>query len=176
MRISNPFRYIFREAYQSNSCIFKMWFGQNYFLWKSKALHQSVNQFAVEIDRRLRLGCKPDDTVYPKIVTYIRRARVSLFEVEVVYESDNPAEILIQEHKLLLAAKKDEKCLNISFTPYIPKWIPESAEKEYTDWKTSLQRKKKEVKTKKKHATKNAKVVPARGSRGQNRSVQNRKR
>lgn len=172
-RIANPFRYYFRESYPSETCVFKIWFGQRYFIWKAKALHQSVNNISQEIDRRLRLGLKEGD-IYEKIVKYIRKARVSQFEVEMVFSSDNPVEILKYEHKVLKEAMKDDMCLNTLFVPGAPKWVPETAVEEYNKWKQELTTIKK---TKKKNATaSNAKTVSAgRGSRAKG-SIQNRKR
>lgn len=172
-RVSNPFRYLFREAYPSETCVFKIWFGQRYFIWKCKALHQAVNNISVEIDRRLRLGIKDGD-IYEKIVKYIRKARVSQFEVEMLLKSDDPVEILQYEHKVLKAAQKDEMCLNTLFVPGSPKWVPETAINEYNKWKQSLTQVKK---AKKKNATaKNTKTILAGRGGGTKGSVPSRRR
>jgi hypothetical protein len=126
-RIANPFRYSFKEPYMSVQCIYRCWFGRKYFIWKAKALHQSVNQLSIEIDRRLRLGCAKDDIHY-KIVGWIKKARVTLFEVEVLYQSENAADLLIYEQKQLNKCKRDDDCLNNRFLVHVPKWIPSEAE------------------------------------------------
>lgn len=172
-RVSNPFRYFFREAYPSETCVFKIWFGQRYFIWKCKALHQAVNNISVEIDRRLRLGLKDGD-IYEKIVKYIRKARVAQFEVEVVFKSDNPVDVLKYEHKALKSAQKDELCLNTIFIPGLPKWVPETAGAEYNKWKQDLTKVKKEKK--KNAAAKNTKTIPARGNGRAKGGVPNRGR
>lgn len=112
------------EAQPSCSCVMKLWFGKRYFIWKSKALHQSLTSISKEIDQRLRLGQKPDD-IYDGVIKYIRRANVNKFEAEVVFKSDNPQELLVQEYKLLQQGKKDENCLNVKYEPLLPKWIPD---------------------------------------------------
>ena len=171
MRISNPFRYYLREPYPSCSCVFKVWFGKKFFIWKAKALHQSVNNMSIEIDRRLRLGTKDGD-IYEKIVKYIRKARVSQFDVEMLLANDNPVELLEYEYKELKKAEKNEDCLNISFAPVCPKWIPETACTEFDQWRQNINKKKRE----KKNATKNTKAVPAGRSGGKKGSVPDAKR
>lgn len=190
-RISNPFRYMIRQApdggrYGSVSCVLRFWFGQKYFIWKSKALHQTVNTFAIEIDQRLRLGLKGPEDIYKNICGYINRARVIQFEVEPVIITDNPAELLKEEYLLLQAGKKDENCLNVQFDPYLPKWLPETAVKEFYQFRTELQKKAKEKKKKRiskvkpkkngKAKPKNTKVRSTRRSPGKKGSVRNRRR
>lgn len=155
MRNSNPFRYHFRQYHPSTTCIFKFWFGKKYFIWKAKALHQAVTQFATEIDRTIRLGKK--DTIYEGIVRYVIRARIVQMEVEWLQDIDNPAELLKEEHQMLKKAEKDPDCINTSFVPMVPKWIPETAVKEYDDWRQGLQKKKRD--TKKSAAVKRAATI-----------------
>lgn len=133
MRIANPFRYSFREPYKSEMSVYKCWFGKRYFLWYSKALHSSVNQMAIELDRRLRLGITEDDLYY-KVVRYIRSSRIGLFEVEVTKFVDSPLEMLKLQHKALQKAKNDVYCLNNRFDPHVPAWVPETDKAEYVKW------------------------------------------
>lgn len=123
--MANPFRYSMKngEKEKSITCICKLWFGKKYFIRKFKALHQGVDVIACDIDRRLRLGQKPED-IYDKVIKYIKRSRCTQFEVEVVFKSDKPQEILLNEYKLLLAGKDDDDCLNTSSEVEFPKWIP----------------------------------------------------
>lgn len=141
-RISNPFRYMYRERYPSVGTIYKAWFGKRYLIVKAKALHQSVNMIAKELDQRLRLGVKPND-MFEKCVLYIRRARIGQFEVESILQSDNPVDLLIEEYKLLKASQADENCLNITFFPGLPKWIPETAVAEFQAIVKQMEEKKK---------------------------------
>lgn len=126
------------EAHPSCSCVMKLWFGKRYFIWKSKALHQSLKSISKEIDQRLRIGQKPDD-IYDGVIKYIRRANVNKFEAEVVFKSDNPQELLVQEYKLLQVGKGDDSCLNVKFEPLMPKWIPDIDKKAFLSIKNGLQ-------------------------------------
>lgn len=125
-RIANPFRYSFDAPYKSTTCVFKLWFGTRYFIWKTKSLHAGINKIAIELDRKLRLGFEPDN-FYAPILRYIRSARIGLFRVEVLKETEDPAELLIFEFKALQAAKDDKKCLNKIFEPQVPQWVPVEA-------------------------------------------------
>lgn len=167
MRVSNPFRYQFRKPHPSTSCIFKMWFGKKYLIWKGKALHQSVNTVSVDLDRRLRLGCD-EESVYKHAVAYIRKARIALFEVEVVFASDEPVELLRREYELLKEGSQDPDCLNTSFDPLLPKWITADHIEKYDNWKKLLTQKKTKLK---KNATKNTKALSTRNSTPKKGSV-----
>lgn len=132
-RVSNPFRYMYRQRYPSIGTIYKAWFGKKYLIWKAKALQQSVDSMAKEIDQRLRLGLKVSDP-FEKVVQHILRGRVTIFEVEAIIQSDNPAELLITEYNLLKAGIEDPQCLNTVSFPSIPQWMPESARVEFQDY------------------------------------------
>jgi hypothetical protein len=110
--------------------VVKAHFGKKYFIWKGKALHQFVATMAKEIDRSLRLGTKEND-IFEKVVHHIKYARIVLMEVEAVCQSEDPAEILVCEHRLLAEAKSDPLCLNTAFAPHVPKWIPDVAVQGY---------------------------------------------
>lgn len=123
--MANPFRYSMKngEREKSVTCVCKLWFGKKYFIRKFKALHQGVDVIACDIDRRLRLGQKPED-IYDLVIKYIKRSRCSQFEVEVVFKSDKAQEVLLQEYKLLQTGKGDVDCLNTTHDVEFPKWIP----------------------------------------------------
>lgn len=141
MRQANPFRNSMKngEYHPSCTCVMKLWFGQKYyFIWKAKALHQSINSVATDIDQRLRHGQKPDD-IWDKVIKYVKRSRVTQFEVEVLFKSDNAQEILLREYKLLQEAKNDPNCLNSIYEPLLPKWITEIDKKAYMELRDGLQ-------------------------------------
>lgn len=124
--MSSPFRYSMKnhEHYPSCTCVCKLWFGKKYFIRKFKAMHSGVDVIARDIDRRLRLGQKPDD-IYDNVIKYIKRSRCTQFEVEMVFRSDKAQEILLNEYSLLQGSKLDPDCLNTVFDQVeIPKWIP----------------------------------------------------
>ena len=111
------------QKHPSKTCVCRLWFGKKYFIRKYKALNQGLDATAKDIDRRLRLGQKPDD-LYDLVLKYIKRSRCMLFEVEVVLMSDNVQEILLMEHKLLQDGKDSEDCLNVPGREIeFPKWI-----------------------------------------------------
>jgi hypothetical protein len=129
-RISNPFRYMFKQRYENTSSVFKCWFGKKFFIWKGKSLLQAVNVISIELDQRIRLGLKPNDP-FEKVVKHILKSRVTYFEVEAVVQTDNPAELLIAEYDLLKQNMANPDCLNVEWFPIIPKWIQESAKDEF---------------------------------------------
>lgn len=128
--MASKFRYTFREKLPSIPSVYIAHFGRKYFIWKGMALHSSVDTIAKEIDRSIRLGAK-EGSIYEKIVHHIKYARIVQMEIEVVLQSENPADLLVKEHELLQAAKTDELCLNLSFEPYLPKWLSETAVLDY---------------------------------------------
>lgn len=167
-RSARPFNYSMREKYPSISTIWKAWFGSKKFLIvKAKSLHQSVNMIAKEIDYKYRMGVKDDD-MHVKVIKHIKRYKIQAFEVEAIVQTDNPAELLIEEYKLLKAYAGTEACLNTNVMPHIPNWIPETAVKEFQAFVAQVFADKKKVAATKpkKHAkpksTKNNKVRSAR--------------
>jgi len=123
--MANPFRYSMKnnQKHPSKTCVCRLWFGKKYFIRKYKALTQGLNVTASDIDRRLRLGQKPDD-LYDLVIKYIKRSRCTQFEVEVVLMSDNVQEILLQEYKMLKEGANDPECLNVPGRDQeFPKWI-----------------------------------------------------
>lgn len=149
------------------SCIYKFWFGKKYYIGKSQKLHGTVDWVAAEVDRRLRLGVMPDHLLY-NIVNHVRRTRVISFSIEILFQCDNPEELLKEEFTILRKEKDCPECLNATFVPYIPKWISESAVVNYEKWKKSYKA------AASKSATKNAKAISARGSRKGERSIPDR--
>lgn len=125
IKIGN-FRYEFNEPYHSVQCVYKLLFGQKYFIWKAKALHQSVKHMAEDIQRKIANGVKDDDLLR-NIVLHCKRARVAVMGVEMIKETPTATEMLITEYDALQKAQKDEMCLNVLFEPYIPAWIPVDA-------------------------------------------------
>lgn len=133
------FRYTFKDKYASAACVYKMYFGKKYFIWKGKALKQSVDNCAKEIDRSLRLGCKDND-IFEWVVEWIKKARVQMMEVEVVLADNNPLELLKTEYTLLQAGEGDLLCLNLSFEPYLPSWISQADQAAFQKWTQAQKR------------------------------------
>lgn len=131
MSISSPFPYAFKDPYDSVTCVFKLWFGGKYFIFKGLKLHSAAENLSIQIHRELN---KPkEDSILFKVIAYIKRARVVTMTVEIVHETDDPVELLKVEYEQLQKAKKDPNCLNTRFTnnDYYPKWIPQTAIHEF---------------------------------------------
>lgn len=133
------FRYTFREKLPSSPSVIKAWFGKKYFIWKGKALHQFVEVMAKEIDRSLRLGVKKDEKgnvidIYAGVIHHIKYARVTMMEIEVVCQTEDPLELLKCEFGVLRTGDHDPMCLNVVREQSYPKWIPQSVLDEYLQW------------------------------------------
>src|SRR5437763_15857 len=138
---SNPFRYSMMEPYPSVTCVYKLYFGTHYFITKCLRLHQSLQNFSVQIDRDLRNGVK-DGSILTNVIKHIHRSRVIAMTCEVVLAPDDAFELLLKERELLKAGKDDEKCLNYYFDVTLPKWIPDSVVVRYQEYITKLAREK----------------------------------
>lgn len=165
MSHSSPFRYEIPKTKAgdklepSNPCTFKLWFGKKYLIWKGKALHQALDNIAIQLDRGIRVGVS-EKSAFIKVVDYIKKGRITFFTVEIMLQSSKPPALLRSELLLLRKAKKDADCLNMVFEPYIPQWIPAKDVKEYETWKSNLNKKKKN------EPAKNHKVLSSRKSVG----------
>lgn len=115
----------FKDNYPSKSCIYKLSFGSKYLIVKAKAFKQSIQMVTEGIDRKIRLGYKPDD-IYEKVLKHIKTSRVTFCTAEVLFQSDDHSELIAFESAILSKCSIDPLCLNISFDPYIPSWIAKS--------------------------------------------------
>jgi len=116
------FNYRFKEKYQSKTCVVKFWFGTKYFIWKSLHLHASCEQVFRDLNRKIGNGCKETDLFY-KVIQHIKRSRVGIATVEVLYMSDILPDILAFDRAELDKCATDPNCLNLNFDQYIPKWL-----------------------------------------------------
>jgi hypothetical protein len=131
MAISSPFPYTYKEVYASVTCVFKLWFGGKYFIFKCMKLHAASENLSAQIHREL--SNPKEDSIIFKVVAYVKRARVTTMAVEVIHETDDPVELLKVEYEQLQKAKDDPNCLNTRFVnnDYYPKWIPQTAINEF---------------------------------------------
>lgn len=122
------------QTYASVACVYKVWFGKSYFIWKGKALLQSAKQLAESIERYLRLQKdEPTDFLY-HVCAYIKRtrctsAKVEVMDTEFIKEGTQNAidvyKLLKLEQRLLNEAKGDTLCLNNNQQAYISRWMEE---------------------------------------------------
>jgi len=121
--VANPFRISYRDKYRSVMCVYKIWVDDRYFIGSAKALKQHMEHLSIGIDRRLRNGLLPSDIYYDLIVV-IKETNVQVIEVEVVSASVSGYDMLKSCYDELQKAKVDPMCINKTFEPYIPSWVP----------------------------------------------------
>lgn len=139
---SSPFRYQAPSNEPSAPCVFKLWFGKKFLIWKAKALMQSLDQVAAEVDRGIRLGPR-EGNAFAKAAEYARKGRITIFTVEIMLSSDKPVALLRSEYLLLKKHFNSDDCLNVMPEPHIPKWIPQEDVLSFNKWKQQLNKKKK---------------------------------
>lgn len=122
------FPYNLKEKYPSNTCLVKIWFGKKYFIWKAKALKQTADQVCRDLSRKVRLGCPETDLFY-QVCHYIKRGRILSCTFEVVIATDDHAELVDREAKLLKQSYGTPECLNNNPEPYLPSWISTTSNK-----------------------------------------------
>ena len=125
------------HKFYSNYAVYKIWFGKYFFIWKGKSMLQSVQSVAIMIERGLRNH--PDDTNFLyHVIAYIKRARVTRAEVEIVeiadFDDKDWMKYLKLEQELLTAHKNDQYCLNNNFVAYAPEWMGADIKKEFEAW------------------------------------------
>lgn len=132
MSISAPFPYTYKEEYETGTCVFKLWFGSRYFIFKGLNFKTTVENLSKQIHRE-RTRPK-DDSILTSVIAYINKARVTSMVVEKVCEADAIAVLLMEEYEALQEAKNDPNCLNTRFTntDYYPHWVPQVAINEFT--------------------------------------------
>lgn len=126
--MATVFPYSFKEKYPSNTCLVKIWFGKKYFIWKAKALKQTADQVCRDLSRKVRLGCPETDLFY-QVAQYLRRFPVRSCTFEVVMATDDHAELIDQEAKLLKQSYGTPECLNNNSESYLPSWISMASNK-----------------------------------------------
>lgn len=131
------FKHKFRGEYPNKSCVYKIWAGDKFYMWKCQALHNSMHHTGGDLERMIRSGPKPGH-LFSKLVDHIVAADISELEVEMMLQSEDAAELLKYEHNLLKLEEYNPLCLNKSFVPHIPKWMPAPSIDQYNKWKQCL--------------------------------------
>lgn len=132
MSVTSPFPFTYKGPYEgTSSCVFKLRFGTKYFIFKCLKLNHTAEGLSKQIHRELNIP--KEDSILFKVVAYVKRARVTMMEVEVIHDADNPVDLLKVEYEQLQKAKKDPNCLNTRFVnnDYYPAWIPQTAINEF---------------------------------------------
>lgn len=131
----------------SPACVYKVWFGKAYLIWKGKRLLQSADALAESIERYLRRDDNiPGSWIY-HVCNYIRKTRCQRAKIEMVDCDFIPAgkvtaidvyRMLKLEQSLLKEAHGDPLCLNNNEQAYISKWMedarPDDVDKFLRTW------------------------------------------
>lgn len=132
MLITAPFPYqIEEDDKRKETCVFKLFFGTKYFIFKGLRISKTVENLSYQIHKEL--NNPKEDSILFKVVAYVRKSRTTMMRVELIKESDAIVDLLWAEYKALQAAKNDVNCLNTRFinNEYFPNWIPQSAVNEF---------------------------------------------
>jgi hypothetical protein len=110
-------------------CVYKVWFGKKYFIWKGKSLSQSLDIIGKAIQLRIiRRNLDTTDFMY-HVVKHIKRNQIKQGHVstENVYTDFDTASgnfsgfnMLRDEQMLLDASAQDIMCLNNNEQAYVP--------------------------------------------------------
>lgn len=124
------------HTYMSPPCVYKVWFGKSYFIWKGKSLLLSATWLAEGIERALRLENIDDTNYLWYVYKYIKKTRclkafVEVMDSDLIKEGSTTAidvyRMLKTEQNLLKEASGDILCLNNNEQAYIAKWMEQDA-------------------------------------------------
>jgi hypothetical protein len=132
MSITSPFPYTIKDDPGSVTCVFKLWFGKKYYIYKALKLHQLLENLSAQIHRE-RQNVKENSILF-EVIKYINKSRVTMMEVEVLKATDEYVDLLMTEYEALQEAKDDDNCLNLKFVnhEHFPNWMPQVAINEFT--------------------------------------------
>lgn len=99
-------------------CVYKLFWGEKYIIVKCKTFLRSKTIFEQSLEAYLRRGKR--DNHYTSLFKYIKSIPYLNFTTEILFESENPYRLLVEEQIQLDSAKNDENCLNESFDAYVP--------------------------------------------------------
>ena len=106
-----------------NGCIYKLWYLNKYIIVKCKTLFRSKENIESGLKyffKNTPKGRKETDYFHLFFV-FVLDNPFNDFSIEIIFESENPLELLKREFLEKQKAKSDENCLNNSFDVYVPK-------------------------------------------------------
>jgi hypothetical protein len=128
MNPTAPFAYNIEPelARRNPTGVFRLLFGKKYFIFKGLRIVNTIEGLSKQIHRE-KFTPKEDSILF-KAVAYVRKARITVMEAELLFESDAIVDVLLAEYEALQAAKNDPDCLNTRFynNEYFPNWIPQA--------------------------------------------------
>lgn len=108
-------------------CVYKLYCGNKYIINKGKTLSGSI--FLLEKGYAYSMAFKHAEEKNEKpdywflFYDYIKRHPQYVFQIEVLFESENPYQLLKREQMELDESLSDKNCLNNNLIAYIPQWI-----------------------------------------------------
>lgn len=122
------------EYFETESCVYKLYYGDRYVIVKGKTLAGSIylieKGYANFISSWGGAGGKEwDDDAnlfYKKFYLYIHKHPKLQFKVQVILESNNAYDLLVCEQNEIDACMSKKKCLNSNLYAYIPKFRPKT--------------------------------------------------
>lgn len=111
---------------ESKPVLYKVWFGNNYYIHKGKKLKESVDRFLEDVFRGMRnKSCPPQ---YSEVVKHcLKYPAIHKVMVELISNAE-PDTIFKKESALYKAAKNDEfSLINSEIEPYKPEWMIKQA-------------------------------------------------
>lgn len=129
--------------YGGRPCLFKVYFGRKYFIWKGKSLVQSCELLSKSIKSKLGKGAISDEDFLYHVMSHINKTRCIKATVDVISDNYTDGEkidtmaILKDEQMALWEAMDDADCLNNNIQAYIPvnnSWISEATKNKFLIW------------------------------------------
>lgn len=114
-----------KDYKHGNPTLFKIWCGKKYYIWKSNSV-KALMQKVVESQIQKEIQVPKATSIFYKLSQHCKAKKVDVIVVEVLMVA-SPYNILVAEYDMLQASKKDENCLNMTFSNHdtYPRWIPQ---------------------------------------------------
>lgn len=127
-------------------CVCKLWYGNKYVISKCKTLWRFKQNIEINLGYFIKNTplARRDDNLYYHFFMYIIDNPQQDFKIEILFQSENPYQLLKTEFLELSKAKSDPQCLNNHFEPYVPKntnrkgsgsWINKGYYLNFMQWK-----------------------------------------
>lgn len=106
-------------------CVFKLYYGEKYIISMGRSLAWPIKTIQADIDRYSENmdSAKSKERLYWKFCRYVKLAKEREYRIEVLFESENPYQLLQRCQIELDNSKDDTNCLNTFFEPYLSKRI-----------------------------------------------------
>lgn len=102
-------------------CVFKLYWGEKFVIIKCKTYARAKTIIEQSIVYHFKTGM--NDKLYNNFFDYIDSNSDHQFVVEIIYQNDNPYQLLVAEQQELNKSKADPNCMNVNTEAYIPKRI-----------------------------------------------------